>query len=126
MMTEHNARSGLLRGVADRPAPARTALGIVLLVVPAILVGQNPPPPSQAASALQQAVQQNPGLPDVIRQRLQQSGLTPEQVRARLQTSGYPPNLLDAYLGGGVAPSAQPAGALELAEIGRASCRERG
>jgi len=62
-------------------------------------------------------VQQNPGLPDVIRQRLQQSGLSPEQVRARLQASGYPANLLDAYLGGGVAPSAQPAGALELAAI---------
>src|SRR6266478_463772 len=117
MMKEHNARSGPLRGVGDRPAPARTALGIVLLVVPAILVGQNPPPPSQATTALQQAVQQNPGLPDVIRQRLQQSGLTPEQVRARLQASGYPANLLDAYLGGGVAPSAQPAGALELAAI---------
>jgi len=66
---------------------------------------------------LQQAVQQNTGLPDVIRQRLQQSGLTPEQVRARLQASGYPANLLDAYFGGGIAPSAQPAGALELAAI---------
>ncbi len=117
MMTEHSARSGPLRGVGDRPVSARTALGMVLLVVPTLLAGQNPPPPSQAASALQQAVQQNPGLPDVIRQRLLQSGLTPEQVRARLQASGYPANLLDAYLGGGVASSAQPAGALELAAI---------
>src|SRR5213080_121320 len=55
------------------------------------------PPPGQAQSALQQAVQQNPGLPDMIRRRLQQSGLTAEQVRARLSASGYAPNLLDAY-----------------------------
>src|SRR5439155_6351896 len=45
---------------------------------------------------LQQALQQNPGLADVIRQRIQQSGLSPEQIRARLQASGYPPTLLDA------------------------------
>src|SRR5437764_3029611 len=82
------------------------------------------PSPAQASSALQQAVQQNPGLPDQIRQRLLQSGLTAEQVRARLSASGYPPNLLDAYLGGGQAFSggalsggALPAGALELAAI---------
>src|SRR5207237_389521 len=67
-------------------------------------------------------VQQNPGLPDMIRQRLQQSGLTPEQVRARLSASGYPPNLLDAYLGaasagGALSGGALPAGALELAAI---------
>src|SRR3989449_5253304 len=97
----------------------RAALGACLLCVftSQRAVAQNPPSPAQAQGALQQALQQNPGLPDVIRQRLQQSGLTPEQVRARLQASGYPANLLDAYLGGGVAPSAQPAGALELAAI---------
>src|SRR5712691_3599151 len=97
----------------------RAALGACLLSVftSQHAVAQNPPSPAQAQGALQQAVQQNPGLPDVIRQRLQQSGLTPEQVRARLQASGYPSNLLDAYLGGGGAPSAQPAGALELAAI---------
>src|SRR5207237_720484 len=73
---------------------------------------------AQAQSALQQTVQQNPGLPDMIRQRLQQSGLTAEQVRARLSASGYAPNLLDAYLGapapgqGAAAP-----GALELSAI---------
>jgi len=46
------------------------------------------PTPSQAPQALQQAVQQNPGLADVIRQRIAQSGMTPDQIRARLQASG--------------------------------------
>src|SRR6266702_469367 len=90
-------------------APGRTSplslLPIViggLVGVAPVSVAQNPPlpPPSQAQQALQEAVQQNPGLADVIRQRLLQSGLTPEQVRARLQASGYPANLFDAYLGG--------------------------
>src|SRR5256885_410095 len=76
------------------------------------------PPPGQAQSALQQAVQQNPGLPDVIRQRLQQSGLTAEQVRARLSASGYAPNLLDAYLGSAAPGQGAPApGALELSAV---------
>src|SRR5437899_2479329 len=65
---------------------------------------------------LQQALQQNPGLADVIRQRIQQSGLAPEQVRARLQASGYPGNLLDPYLGTGVAAAGAP-GAAELAAV---------
>lgn len=104
--------------------PGRTPL---LCLLPLVLVGllatapmghgQNVPPPAEAQGALQQAVQQNPGLPDVIRQRIQQSGLTPEQVRARLAASGYPPNLLDAYLGAGAAPGAQPASALEMSAI---------
>src|ERR1051325_5240533 len=80
------------------------------------------PSPAQAQSALQQAVQQNPGLPDQIRQRLQQSGLTAEQVRARVAASGYPPHLLAAYLGaassgGALSGGALPAGAMELAAI---------
>ncbi len=89
-----------------------------LLVCAAVSVrAQNPPPPSQAQAALQQALQQNPGLGDVIRQRLQQSGMTPDQIRARLQASGYPATLLDAYLGTASAtPSAAP-GANELAAI---------
>ena len=66
--------------------------------------GQNPPialpPPSQAQSALEQALQQNPALANQIRNRLLQSGMTPDQVRARLQASGYPPTLLDAFMGG--------------------------
>ncbi|HYT82982.1 MAG TPA: SLBB domain-containing protein, partial [Gemmatimonadales bacterium] len=81
-------------------------------------VAQNPPPPAQASAALQQALQQNPGLPDVIRQRIQQSGLTAEQVRARLQASGYPATLLDAYLGAAAPGQAGPTpGVAELNAI---------
>jgi len=97
------------------------ALGAGLLSVVTLhrVRAQNPslPPPTQAPQALHEAVQQNPGLADVIRQRLLQSGLTPEQVRARLQASGYPANLFDAYLGGGLPGAALPAGALELAAV---------
>src|SRR2546421_1342978 len=86
-------------------APPRTAPCSLLPLVLAGLLGvagpgaaQNPPPPSQAQGALERAIEQNPGLADVLRQRIQQSGLTPEQVRARLQAGGYPSNLLDPYL----------------------------
>src|SRR2546427_5730263 len=96
----------------------RAALGAGLLSVVTLhrAVAQNPPlpPPSQAQGALQQAVQQNPGLPDIIRQRILQSGLTTEQVRARLAASGYPANLLDAYLSGTVSGAALPAGGPRL------------
>lgn len=85
----------------------RAALPVVvtlLLVAPPAVLGQNPPvplpPASQAQSALEQALQQNPALGTQIRNRLLQSGLTPEQVRARLQASGYPPTLLDAFMSG--------------------------
>src|SRR2546426_12747547 len=70
------------QGTAPR-SPLPWAAGVLMLVaVPMSAGGQVPP--SQAPQALQQAVQQNPGLPDIIRQRILQSGLTPEQVRARL------------------------------------------
>src|SRR5438067_11236229 len=116
--------SGSIRspGATAHRAP-RTLLVWCLLGVAAPAASQVPSP-AQASSALQQAVQQSPGLPDQIRQRLLQSGLTAEQVRARLSASGYRPNLLDAYLGGGQAfwggalsGGALPAGALELAAI---------
>lgn len=106
-------------------APSRTAPGSPLLRLVAVVGFLAPvvaaaqvPPPSQAQQALQQALQQQPGMADVIRQRVQQSGLTPEQIRARLRASGYPESLLDAYLG-----AAQPGqaaltpGSLELAAI---------
>ena len=87
-----------------------TLAGVLAMVCATPPAGaQNPtlPPPSQAQSVLNQAVQQNPGLADVIRQRLQQSGMTPDQIRARLQASGYSPTLLDAYLSP-AAPGATP------------------
>src|SRR5881396_1631589 len=120
MKIKHRARSYWFRGVADRLASARATLWSVLLLVPALAPGQNPPlpPPSQAASALQQAVQQNAGLADMIRQRIGQSGMTPDQIRARLQASGYPPTLLDAYLGAQTPGQPSPVpGAQELAAI---------
>jgi polysaccharide biosynthesis/export protein len=113
-----------------RTSTPREALGLfrspmgVALVFGALVVGvasaQIPqlPPPSQAQSALQQAILQNPGLADTLRRRLQASGLTPEQVRARLAAAGYPAGLLDAYLSP-VQPG-QPApqpGAQELTAI---------
>src|SRR2546422_6471717 len=105
MNTEHKVRSRSLWGMDARPGPTGTAPRSLLPAALALGIAlsaraQNPPlpPPAQAASALQQAVQQNPGLADMIRQRIAQSGITSDQVRARLQASGYPPTLLDAYL----------------------------
>src|SRR3989442_15576810 len=98
----------------------RAALGACLLSVftSQRTVAQNPPSPSQAQAALQAALQQNPGLADVIRQRIQQSGMTPDQIRARLQASGYPANLLDAYFGAAVPGQAGAAPSVtELAAI---------
>src|SRR5439155_15040635 len=70
------------------------------LAAPAVSAQNVPlPPPGQAQQALQQAIQQNPGLAETIRRRIQATGLTPEQIRARLAASGYPAGLLDAYLG---------------------------
>jgi protein involved in polysaccharide export with SLBB domain len=93
-------------------APKLAALCITLLGAPVEVVGaQVPalPPPSQAEAALQQALQQNPGLAAQIRNRILGSGMTPDQIRARLQASGYPPSLLDAYLGAESPQGGQPA-----------------
>ena len=125
MTTEHTARSSSLWGTDARPAPIGTIAGAPLLAalvlgLAAVAHAQNPPlpPPSQAASALQQAVQQNPGIADLIRQRITQSGMTPDQIRARLQASGYPPTLLDAYLGAQTPGQAAPVpGAQEIAAV---------
>src|SRR5213078_295621 len=102
-------------GTAHR-SPLTVVLGILLLAASKSFA--QVPTPSQAPQALQQAVQQNPGLADVIRQRIAQSGLSPDQIRARLQASGYPPTLLDAYLGAQTPGQAAPVpGAQELAAI---------
>src|SRR6267378_6195814 len=71
-----------------------------------------------SASQVQQALQQQPGLADMVRGRIAQSGLTPDQIRARLSASGYPATLLDPYLGttaqaGSPAPGAQELAALQ-------------
>src|SRR3989441_2058083 len=133
-IAELGARGCLLRGTAICLAPGGTAPRSPLpsfataprSLLPFLLLGgllaapcaSQVPTPSQAPQALQQAVQQNPGLADVIRQRIAQSGMTPDQVRARLQASGYPPTLLDAYLGTQTPGQAAPApGTQELAAI---------
>jgi protein involved in polysaccharide export with SLBB domain len=88
--------------------------GAALLVLATPVAGAQQPSSAQ----IQQALQQNPGLGDVLRQRIQQSGMTPEQIRARLQASGYPANLLDTYFGaGGPGQTGAQPGALELAAI---------
>src|SRR6266571_8861014 len=98
--------------------PAGSLLPLALLLAAAMPAPGQVPTPSQAPQALQQAVQQNPGLADVIRQRIAQSGMTPDQIRARLQASGYPPTLLDAYLGGQTPGQGAPVpGTQELAAI---------
>jgi polysaccharide biosynthesis/export protein len=92
--------------------PFRTVLCALFLGASGgALIAQVPslPPPSQAEAALQQALQQNPGLAAQIRNRILGSGMTPDQIRARLQASGYPPSLLDAYLGPESPQGGQPA-----------------
>src|SRR5438477_1100457 len=117
-MTTQHASTHLRSPEATAHRAPRTLLVWCLLGAATPALAQVPPSPAQAQSALQQAVQQNPGLPDMIRQRLQQSGLTAEQVRARLSASGYAPNLLDAYLGSAAPGQGAPApGALELSAI---------
>jgi protein involved in polysaccharide export with SLBB domain len=70
-----------------------------------------------SAARVQQALQQQPGLGDMLRSRIQESGLTPDQIRARLRASGYPAALLDAYLGetseGAPTPGSQQLAALQ-------------
>src|ERR1700741_3965260 len=84
-----------------------------LLLVALITTAQNPTP-----QQVQQALQQQPGLADMVRSRISQSGLTPDQIRARLSASGYPATLLDSYLStsstpSGLAPTAQELAALQ-------------
>jgi len=68
-----------------------------------------------SATQVQQALQQQPGLGDMVRARIAQSGLSADQIRARLAAGGYPATLLDAYMGANAAPAAP--GAQELAAI---------
>src|SRR6266566_3246386 len=79
---------------------------------------QIPPPPSEATrEALQQALQQQPGLGDVLRSRIRQSGLNADQIRARLRAAGYSESLLDAFLGEATPGTTPVPGAQELGAI---------
>jgi len=86
-------------------------MNAVLLVV-MMATAQNPTP-----AQVQQALQQQPGLADMVRSRISQSGLTPDQIRARLSASGYPTTLLDAYLGATTPTGAAAPGTQELAAL---------
>src|SRR2546423_1503542 len=90
----------------------RLALFLALAALTPGLAAQAP-----TASQVQQALQQQPGLGDVVRNRIAQSGLTPEQVRARLSANGYPSTLLDPYLGANAPVGAPPPGTQELAAL---------
>src|SRR5256886_6721186 len=90
----------------------RLALFLALAALTPDLAAQAP-----TASQVQQALQQQPGLGDVVRNRIAQSGLTPEQVRARLSANGYPSTLLDSYLGANAPVGAPPPGTQELAAL---------
>src|SRR3989475_1365383 len=87
---------------------------IALLVACALAPGLAAQQPS--AAQVQQALQQQPGLADMVRSRISQSGLTADQIRARLQASGYPGTLLDPYLSA-TAPSGLVPGSQELAAL---------
>jgi len=89
------------------------ALFAMLAALSPGLAAQTPTP-----AQVQQALQQQPGLGDVVRSRISQSGLSADQVRARLRASGYPTTLLDSYLGEGVPGQATATpGAQELAAL---------
>src|SRR6266566_5272763 len=101
-------------------APQRTSpisllpfvLGGLVIVLAAVPAGGQQP----TATQVQQALQQQPGLGDVVRNRIAQSGLSADQIRARLQASGYPGTLLDPYLSA-TAPSGLVPGSQELAAL---------
>src|SRR2546423_8971925 len=90
----------------------RIALFVAFVALAPALAAQQP-----SAAQVQQALQQQPGLGDVVRSRISQSGLTADQIRARLSASGYPATLLDSYLGGSTAPAPNGPSAQELAAI---------
>src|SRR5712691_1884263 len=89
----------------------RIALLVACALAPGLAAAQQP-----SASQVQQALQQQPGLADMVRSRISQSGLTPDQIRARLQAGGYPGTLLDPYLSA-TAPTGLVPGSQELAAL---------
>src|SRR2546421_2112508 len=116
-MTEQRARSReqKARSRSLLPAPCSVLLLATLTVfamAPSLASTQQP-----TAQQVQQALQQQPGLGDMVRSRIAQSGLSAEQIRSRLSASGYPSTLLDAYLNA-TGPEAVPVpGSQELAAL---------
>src|SRR5437899_5652048 len=90
----------------------RIALFVAFVALAPALAAEQP-----TASQVQQALQQQPGLGDMVRSRISQSGLTADQIRSRLSASGYPSTLLDAYLSQSAGPTALAPGSQELAAL---------
>src|SRR2546429_4536169 len=90
----------------------RIALFVAFVALAPALAAQQP-----TAAQVQQALQQQPGLGDMVRSRISQSGLTADQIRSRLSASGYPSTLLDAYLSESAGPTALAPGSQELAAL---------
>src|SRR2546423_4958747 len=84
----------------------------VLAMAPSLASTQQP-----TAQQVQQALQQQPGLGDMVRSRIAQSGLSAEQIRSRLSASGYPSTLLDSYLNATGPETVPVPGSQELAAL---------
>src|SRR3989442_4619471 len=111
----------VFRAESESRAPNRTSPfsllplvvgGLIAVLVAAPVRAQQP-----TAAQVQQALQQQPGLGDMVRGRISQSGLTADQIRSRLSASGYPSTLLDAYLSQSAGPTALVPGSQELAAL---------
>src|SRR6266566_4400015 len=95
-MTEHGVGSTEQR--AGSRLLLRAPCSLLLLTAVLSSIGRPVDAQQPTASQVQQALQQQPGLSDMVRSRISQSGLTADQIRSRLQASGYPGTLLDPYL----------------------------
>src|SRR5438874_11967582 len=94
-------------------SPLPLLLGGLIYVLVAVSVSAQQP----TASQVQQALQQQPGLGDMVRSRIAQSGLSAEQIRSRLSASGYPSTLLDSYLNATGPETVPVPGSQELAAL---------
>src|SRR5260370_12666600 len=114
-MMQHGARSRDQKRAPERTAPCSVLLLTsiaVFAVAPVQASAQQP-----TAAQVQQALQQQPGLGDMVRGRISQSGLTADQIRSRLSASGYPSTLLDAYLSQSAGSTTLVPGSQELAAL---------
>src|SRR2546425_10031382 len=110
-MTEHGVRS------TEQGAGSRLLLRALCSLLPLTSIAVPAGTQQPTASQVQQALQQQPGLGDMVRSRISQSGLTADQIRSRLSASGYPSTLLDAYLSQSAGPTALAPGSQELAAL---------
>src|SRR3989441_9040210 len=110
-MTEHGVRS------TEQGAGSRLLLRALCSLLPLTSIAVPAGTQQPTASQVQQALQQQPGLGDMVRSRIAQSGLTADQIRSRLSASGYPSTLLDAYLSQSAGSATLVPGSQELAAL---------